>query len=52
MPDVTLVNLNVLCVRYLDRTEREVHLSWMYPEEEPDRLLSSAHTSSMVRSTP
>jgi anaerobic magnesium-protoporphyrin IX monomethyl ester cyclase len=24
--DVTLVNLNMLCVRYLDRTEREVHL--------------------------
>lgn len=26
MADVTLVNLNMLCVRYLDRTEREVHL--------------------------
>ncbi len=26
MADVTLANLNMLCVRYLDRTEREVHL--------------------------
>ena len=26
MADVTLVNLNMLCVRYIDRTEREVHL--------------------------
>lgn len=26
MADVTLVNLNMLCVRYVDRTEREVHL--------------------------
>jgi anaerobic magnesium-protoporphyrin IX monomethyl ester cyclase len=24
--DVTLVNLNMLCVRYIDRTEREIHL--------------------------
>ncbi len=26
MADVTLVNLNMLCVRYLDRIEREIHL--------------------------
>lgn len=26
MPDVTLVNLNMLCVRYVDRREREIHL--------------------------
>ncbi len=26
MADVTLANLNMLCVRYLDRTEREIHL--------------------------
>lgn len=26
MADLTLVNLNMLCVRYLDRIEREIHL--------------------------
>ena len=26
MADVTLLNLNMLCVRYVDRSEREVHL--------------------------
>ena len=26
MPDVTLINLNMLYVRYLDRVEREIHL--------------------------
>ena len=26
MPDITLVNMNMLCVRYVDRGEREVHL--------------------------